>query len=133
MNLETEIGQDLWKAVRRSYESQAWSNAILDSIHHLSDTLRTKTGLQSDGTALAGQALGGKNPKLRLNRLQTDTEKSIQAGVEQLLRGLYQAIRNPRSHEHLADSQVEADALIVFVNYLLKLFGYARAPLCQCK
>jgi len=127
MNLETEIGQELWKAVRRSYESQAWSNAILDSIHHLSDSLRMKTGLQSDGTVLAGQALGGKTPKLRLNRLQTDTEINIQAGVEQLLRGLYQAIRNPRSHEHLTDSQSEADALIVFVNYLMNLIGHARA------
>ena len=127
MNLGTEIGQELWQAVRRSYESQAWSNAILDSIHHLSDVLRTKTGLQSDGTALAGQALGGKTPKLRLNRLQTDSEKNIQAGVEQLLRGLYQAIRNPRSHERLADTQADADALIVFVDYLLRLLGHARS------
>lgn len=127
MNLETEIEQELWQALRRSYESQAWSNAILDSVHHLSDALRAKTGLQSDGTALAGQALGGKAPKLRLNRLQTDSEKNIQAGVEQLLRGLYLVIRNPRSHERLADTQADADALIVFVNYLLRLLGYARA------
>jgi len=127
MNLETEIEQDLWQAVRRSYESQAWSNAILDSIHYLSDALRTRAGLQSDGTALAGQALGGKTPKLRLNRLETDSEKNIQAGVEQLLRGLYQAIRNPRSHERLSDRQADADALIVFVDYLLRLLGHARA------
>lgn len=127
MNLETEIAQELWQAVRRSYESQAWSNAILDSIHYLSDVLRAKTGLQSDGTVLAGQALGGKAPKLRLNRLETDSEKNIQSGAEQLLRGLYQAIRNPRSHERIADSQPETDALILFVNYLLKLIGHARA------
>jgi uncharacterized protein (TIGR02391 family) len=127
MNLETEISRELWQAVWRSYESQAWSNAVLDSIHYLSDVLRTKTGLQSDGTALVGQALGGKTPKLRLNRLQTESEKNVQAGVEQLLRGLYQAIRNPRSHERLEDTQVDADALIVFVDYLLRLIGHARS------
>jgi uncharacterized protein (TIGR02391 family) len=127
MNLETEIDRELWQAVRRSYESQAWSNAILDSIHYLSDVLRAKSGLQSDGTSLVGQALGGKGPKLRLNRLQTQSEKDFQAGVEQLLRGIYQAVRNPRSHERLEDEQVDADALIVFVNYLLKLIGHARA------
>jgi len=33
MNLETEINRELWQAVRRSYESQAWSDAVLDSIH----------------------------------------------------------------------------------------------------
>jgi uncharacterized protein (TIGR02391 family) len=127
MNLETEIDRELWQAVRRSYESQVWSNAVLDSIHYLSDVLRAKSGLESDGTALVGQALGGKAPKLRLNRLETQSEKDVQAGVEQLLRGIYQSIRNPRSHERLEDTQVDADALIVFVNYLLKLIGHARA------
>jgi uncharacterized protein (TIGR02391 family) len=128
MNLETEISGELWQAVRRSYESEVWSNAILDSIHFLSDALRAKTGLQSDGTALVGQALGGKAPKLRLNRLETESEKNVQAGVEQLLRGLYQAVRNPRSHEHLNDTQIDADTLILFVDYLLRLIGHGRAP-----
>jgi uncharacterized protein (TIGR02391 family) len=89
--------------------------------------LRTKTGLESDGTALVGQALGGKAPKLRLNRLQTESEKSVQAGVEQLLRGVFQALRNPRSHERVEDTQSDADAIIVFVEHLLKLIGHARA------
>jgi uncharacterized protein (TIGR02391 family) len=126
MNIQTEIGEELWGAVRRSYESQAWANAILDAIHHLSDAVRLKTGLQSDGTALAGQAFGGKSPKLRLNRLQTESEQSIQAGVEQLLRGLYQSVRNPRSHGRIDDSQNDADALILFVDYLLRVIGHAR-------
>jgi uncharacterized protein (TIGR02391 family) len=126
MNLETQISHDLWAAVRRSYESQAWSNAILDGIYHLSDVIRSRTGLQSDGTALAGQALGGKSPKLRLNKLQTESDQSIQTGVEQLLRGIFQAIRNPRSHGRLEDSQADADSLLVFINYVLGLIDHAR-------
>ena len=127
MNLETEINQDLWRSIRGSYETGLWSNAILDAIHFLSDALRTKTGLQSDGAALVGQALGGKNPKLRLNRLQTDSEKDVQRGVEQLLYGIYSAFRNPRSHECIKDTQADADAIIVFISYLLRLIGHARA------
>ncbi|PPT63490.1 TIGR02391 family protein [Xanthomonas arboricola] len=127
MNLATEVNPDLWAAVRRSYESQAWSNAILDAVHHFSDVIRAKSGLQSDGTALAGQAFGGKEPKIRLNRLATESEKNVQAGVEQIARGLYQAIRNPRSHERFEDSQRECDAIIVFVDYLLGMIGHARA------
>jgi uncharacterized protein (TIGR02391 family) len=126
MNIETEIQRELWLSVRHSYESSAWSNAILDAIYFLSDAVRTKTGLQSDGTALAGQALGGKNPKLRLNRLQTESEQSIQQGVEQLLRGTYQAIRNPRSHGRIDDTQADADAAIFIVNYLLRVLGAAQ-------
>lgn len=126
MNLETQISHDLWTAVRRSYESQAWSNAILDGVYHLSDVIRSRTGLQSDGTALAGQALGGKSPKLRLNKLQSDSDQSVQAGVEQLLRGIYQAIRNPRSHGRIEDSQEDADALLVFIDHVLGLIGHAK-------
>lgn len=126
MNLQTEISPDLWAAVQRSYQSQAWSNAILDGIYHLSDVLRSRTGLQSDGTALVGQALGGKNPKLRLNKLQSDSDQNVQTGVEQLLRGIYQAIRNPRSHSRIDDSQSDADALLVFLNYVLGLVGHAK-------
>src|SRR5437764_11655835 len=104
MNLETEINPELWQAIRRSYENGAYANAILDSIHFLSEAIRMKTGLQSDGTALAGQAFGGKSPKLRLNRLETESEQNIQHGVEQLLRGVYQALRNPRSHGRVDDT-----------------------------
>ncbi len=126
MNIETEISPELWTAVRRSYESQAWSNAILDGIYYLSDVIRSRTGLQSDGTALAGQALGGKSPKLRLTKLQSESDISLQTGAEALLRGLYQAVRNPRSHDRVDDSQKTADSLLVFVDYLLGLIGHAK-------
>jgi uncharacterized protein (TIGR02391 family) len=126
MNLETEVNPELWHAVRRSYENGAYSNATLDSIHFLSEAIRLKTGLQSDGTALAGQALGGKNPKLRLNRLETESEQNIQHGVEQLLRGIYQAVRNPRSHGRVDDFQADANAIVLIVDYLLRIIGHAR-------
>ncbi len=127
MNLATHISSDLWNAVRRSYDAQAWSNAILDAVHHFSDAVRLKSGLQSDGTALAGQAFGGKDPKIKLNRLATESEKNIQAGIEQLVRGLYQAIRNPRSHERFEDSQKDCDSIIIFIEYLMGVIGHAKA------
>lgn len=126
VNIETQVDPELWSAVRRSYESAGWSNAILDAIHRLSDVIRAKTGLQSDGVVLAGQALGGKSPKLRLNRLETESETSFQSGIEHLVRGLYQAFRNPRSHGKINDSQRDADAVIIFVDHLIKLIGVAR-------
>lgn len=126
MNLETELQRELWQAIRRSYESSAWSNAILDAVYFLSDVIRGKTGLESDGTTLVGQAFGGKSPKLRLNRLETESDRNIQQGVEQLVRGTYQAIRNPRSHGRIDDTQADTDAIILFVNYLLRLIGHAR-------
>ena len=109
MNLETILVKRLWESIQSSYEARNFTGAILDAIYSLSDLIREKTGLQSDGTTLVGQALGGKSPKLKVNRLQTESEKNVQSGIEQILRGLFQAVRNPRSHEKRVDTQKDAD------------------------
>jgi uncharacterized protein (TIGR02391 family) len=121
INLETNIKPDLWSAVSENYESGHYKDAILDAMHYLSEVLRSKTGLDGDGTKLASGALGGNPPLLRINKLQTPTEKDIQSGVNFLVMGLYGAIRNPRSHEPIQDTKEDADAIIYFINHILKI------------
>jgi uncharacterized protein (TIGR02391 family) len=105
MNLETRLESRLWDAVQASVEARNYKSAILDAIHFLTDTIRERSGLEGDGVALVGAAFGGASPKLKVNRLQTESELNVQKGVESLLRGLYQAVRNPRAHEGVADSE----------------------------
>ena len=126
MNLQTVVREDLWKAIADTYTATNYSHAILDAMHHLSNVLRTKSNVDGDGAALVSQALGGDSPKLRINRLQTETERSVQKGLEQMLRGLYLAIRNPRSHEPIEDSKESADAIIHFIDYLLKIIAQSE-------
>jgi hypothetical protein len=83
MNLQTHIRPELWLAVASTYQAGNYGPAIVDAMHYLSDILREKTGVDGDGTALAGQALGGDSPRLRLNKLQTETE--YQVGVRPTL------------------------------------------------
>jgi uncharacterized protein (TIGR02391 family) len=128
MNLETRLEPRLWEAVRESIEARRFSGAILDAIHFLSDTIRDRSGLESDGVQLVGAAFGGISPKLKVNRLQTDSEQNVQRGVESLLRGVYQAIRNPRSHGIYHDNEQDAVAIIAFLDYLLRIVDEARAP-----
>lgn len=115
-------------AISNTYESENYSHAILDAIHYLSDVLREKAGVDGDGQALVGKALGGQAPVLRVNRLQTESERDIQKGLEQLLRGLYLGIRNPRSHEQIEDSKDTADAIIYFINYLVGILAKSQEP-----
>jgi hypothetical protein len=75
--------------------------------------------VDGDGASLVGQALGGDSPRLRVNKFQTETEKNEQKGLEQILRGVYQGIRNPRSHEQFEDTQASANAIILFIDYLI--------------
>lgn len=128
MNLRAEIKPELWNAISKQYESELYSNAILEAIHYLSNILRERANIDGDGVALVGQALGGDQPRLRINKFQTESEKNEQKGLENILRGIYLGIRNPRSHEQNEDTQSTADAIIVFVNYILEIIGQAKEP-----
>lgn len=133
MNLQTHIKNELWLAVQSTYEAGNYSHAVLDAMHYLSNVLRDKTGVDGDGKSLVGQALGGDSPRLRINKLQTETEKNEQQGLESILRGMYQAIRNPRSHEQVEDKQETADAIIYFINYLLGIIERSEEPFAVSK
>ena len=128
VNLQTRLDERLWNAIETTYQNRNYSGAILDSIHYLGQLIRDKSGLESDGTALVGAAFGGKNPVLKITKLQTETDRNIQSGIEQILRGFYQAIRNPRSHQKTSDTVEDADALISMVNYLVKLIDQSKSP-----
>ncbi|NUM43091.1 MAG: TIGR02391 family protein [Anaerolineales bacterium] len=128
MNLRPEIRSDLWQAISKPYESEIYSSAVLEAIHYLSNLLRERANVDGDGIPLVGQALGGDSPRLRINKFQTETEKNEQKGLEQILRGLYQGIRNPRSHEQYEDEKDTADAIILFVNYIIGIIGQAKEP-----
>jgi len=126
MSLKTSLAEPLWAAIEAAYESRNYAGAILDAMYYLGAIIREKAGLQSDGVALVRQALGGKSPRLKVNKLQTESERNIQQGTENLLLGLYQSIRNPRSHGKHVDTKEDADAIVLFINYLLKIIGGAK-------
>lgn len=128
MNLQTQVDERIWEAIKGDYLAKQYTNAILDTIYFLSDLIREKTGLSTDGQTLVGQAFGGRSPKLKVNKFQTESELNIQKGIEHLLRGLYQSIRNPRSHGKYHDSKEDADSIILFVNYLIKVIDQSKSP-----
>jgi uncharacterized protein (TIGR02391 family) len=125
-NIKNILDERLWNFIKRNYNSENYSNAVLDSIQFVGDLIRDKSALETDGVNLIGQAFGGKNPKIQLNKLQTETEQNIQKGIEQTLRGIYTAFRNPRSHTKFQDPQEDADAIIIFINHLLKLIDKSK-------
>ena len=126
MNLQTHIPQGLWDAVASAYKAESFSHAILESIYYLSSMIRDRAGVDGDGAALVGQALGGESPRLKLNALQTESERDMQKGYEHILRGIYTGIRNPRSHEQSVDTKVTADAVIHFIGHIVTLLSASK-------
>jgi len=126
LDLKTNIDQELWKIIEKNYCNEIYSSSILDAMHYLTETIRNKTGLESDGVSLIGQAFGGDNPKIQINKQQTESEKNFHKGIQDILKGLYTGIRNPRSHEKYIDTKVDTDSIIFFVNYLLNIIDKSK-------
>ncbi len=128
MNINSSISYQLWNVIRIAYESGNYCHAINDAIHFLTEIIREKSGFDDDGQLLISKSFSGENPVIKINRLQTQTEKDIQKGTEFLLRGMYQAIKNPRSHEQINDDQKTANAIILFIDYLISNIEKAKPP-----
>jgi uncharacterized protein (TIGR02391 family) len=126
MDLETRIKPELWAAIAHSYETRNHTHAIRDAMAVVTEVLRDKSGLDGDGDKLVGAALGfsqGKPPRIKINKLQTQTEQDMQRGLMLILKGMYALVRNPRTHERLSDDAKTADTIILFVDYLLDFLG----------
>lgn len=121
MDLRDNIDIGLWQAIKKNYENEMYTNAVLESIHMLTEQIKNKTGLELDGISLIDQAFGGDMPKIKLSKFNTKYGKSIQKGMHNILIGIYTAIRDPRNYSKFNDEKEDADAIIYFINHLLKL------------
>lgn len=127
MELEVDIDPKLWRAVENAYRSQDYCRAILAAIMFTMELMRERAGLDADGSQLIGLALGGENPRLKLNKFETDTEKNFQKGFEQILRGIYIGLRNPRSHSPHCDTRDDAEKIIFFIDYIVKFLAVSQS------
>ena len=61
------------------------------------------------------------NPKLRINAMESDSEKDEQLGYMQILAGCMSGIRNPRAHESdWEDSEYRCLQLLVLADHLIE-------------
>lgn len=120
MDLESRLRPDLWKTISAHYERADYTEAVRDSVYFVCDFLREKSGIEDkDGTKLVEASFFGNNPAILINKNESTTEKDHQQGIGSFYKGLMQAIRNPMSHEKTVYTQEEAEAIIIFINYLL--------------
>lgn len=88
--------------------------AVFEAIKGLGSRIRQLTGIDADGYALIETTMAGGSPRLRINALQTRTQRDEQLGVANLAKGLFSAFRNPAAHEPRIEWTLsEQDALDV--------------------
>jgi len=125
MNLQQEISAPLYQVVQEKYESGLYRDAILAATFYLEKVIldqanSTKEEIRHTGLGrLIMQVFGSPEPVIQINQMLTVAEVYEQKGLEQTLLGLHQFITFSRIHSDLSDSQKTADAIIIFVNYLI--------------
>jgi uncharacterized protein (TIGR02391 family) len=127
MDLNEIVSKDIYSVIKNKYENKLYSDAILESIKSLTNIIRKKSKIDDDGASLVGQAFGGHSPKIKINKMETTSEKDEQKGFEQILRGIYCGIRNPRAHEQYHDVKETADPIIIFIDYLAKMIKSTKS------
>jgi uncharacterized protein (TIGR02391 family) len=93
-------------------------HAVLEATKSVADKIRVRTSLTIDGSPLVDQAFGlGNNgmPLLAFNSLRTETERSEQTGMMNLMKGMFSSFRNPTAHapkiQWVVDAQDAMDLL----------------------
>lgn len=100
-------------ATRSRFVSNHYADAVEAGVKALNELVRSRTGSALDGDALMTAAFSANAPKLRLNRLRSDSDRSEQRGHMMLCQGVVAAWRNPRAHNSQFDDQPETALMML--------------------
>lgn len=119
------IHQEIFKYCKSELLQDNYFHAVLEAVKGVAERLRQLSGLCSDGADLVSAVFSINNPIIAINSLRTDTERSEQKGIANLLIGIFGAIRNPTAHAPKAHwSMPEQDAIDV-----LSILSYVHRKL----
>lgn len=93
------VHADVLRFCRAELVADNYFHAVLEASKSIADKLRAKTGLTGDGGALVDAALCGASPRLAINALATESQRSEQSGFANLIKGTFGMFRNPNAHE----------------------------------
>jgi len=103
--------------------AENYFHSVFEAIKSIADRIRKMTGLYADGAELIDTAFSTKNPLIRINQLQNDTDRSEHIGIMNLIKGLFGLIRNPTAHVPKIKFAIEEDEaldLMILISYTHK-------------
>jgi len=78
--------------------AENYFHSVFEAVKSIAEEIRKKTDLTLDGSELVDKALSVNSPLLRINALETETEKSEQKGFSNLIKGVFGMFRNTTAH-----------------------------------
>ena len=83
---------EVFKYCRAELLEENYFHAVFEAAKGLAQRIRDLSGLTTDGGELIAEAFSVKSPIVTFNSLQTETERSDQKGIANLMTGLFGAI-----------------------------------------
>ena len=116
--IERNIHDDILKYCQEQLKENNYFHAVLEAAKSIAEKIRTKTGLDKDGSKLIEDAFTIKDgkAKLAINSLQTETERTEQKGFTFLLKGLFMMFRNTTSHAPQIEWAIKESDLLDILN-----------------
>lgn len=131
-NLEARgTHSEILKYCRAELLEENYFHAVFEATKGLADRIRGISGLTSDGADLVNEAFSVRSPRIMINPLHTETERSEQKGVANLLVGLFGAVRNPLAHAPKVNwPMLEQDALdiLALISFVHRRLDGAGTP-----
>jgi uncharacterized protein (TIGR02391 family) len=93
------VHPDVLRFCRAELVADNYFHAVLEASKSIADKLRAKCGVTEDGAKLVDIALCGSAPRLAINDLTTESQRSEQSGFANLIKGIFGMFRNPTAHE----------------------------------
>ncbi len=86
------------KVSLKAFDEGDYRTAIMNAFTCVFDRIREKADRKEDGHDLINRVFSLTTPLLKLNGLESKSEKNEQAGLIDMLKGSYSALRSPRAH-----------------------------------
>jgi uncharacterized protein (TIGR02391 family) len=120
---------DVLRFCRTELVADNYFHAVLEATKSIADKLRAKSGLADDGAKLVDATLCGAAPRLAINELTTESQRSEQSGFANLIKGVFGMFRNPAAHEARvlwAISKGDAEDLLSVASLIHRRLDAAR-------
>jgi len=113
------------EASRELFKDGHYRDAVYRAFVEVVNFVKHKAKSQLDGKKLMSTVFSPDNPKIKLNPLETQTDRDEQEGFMYLFMGAVQGIRNPKAHENIIQNNPYiALQLIGFANLLIETIDF---------
>ena len=123
------VHPDVLRFCKAELLADDYFHAVLESAKSVAEKLRSKSGLTDDGAKLVDSTLCGSAPRLAINDLVTESQRSEQSGFANLVKGVFGMFRNPTAHEariHWSMNKEDAEDILSIVSLIHRRLDSAR-------